>query len=65
MLRAVTLRRNENPANYLMGLQNAKYTHKVLKIHRRKPFGLINFHQYHHGDTNICLLIQVRKLHYA
>ena len=61
----MTLGRNEDPLNYLMGLQNAKYSHKMLKFIADKSFGIINFHQHHHGDTNICLLIPGQKLYHA
>lgn len=60
----MTLGRNEDPLNYLMGLQNAVYGHKMLKFIAGKSFGGINFH-HHHGDTNICLPVPGQKLHHA
>lgn len=55
---------NEDPLNYLMGLQNVMYGHKVLKFVAGKSFDVINVH-HRHGDANICLLVPGQKLHHA
>lgn len=42
-LRTVTPSRTEDPVNCLMGQENAKYSHKGLKVHSRKSIPLYKF----------------------